>query len=378
VNGTVADRTLSIRECINQANNARRKFKDVLNEAKTNGSFYELEVATARVEKRFPQLTEDDESCDIEREDRIQHELKSRENKRTSQKTFRKLGRQIRGQVKPNSANKSSLSKVTVPETDGTWTHIIGKDDLEDNLIQRNVEQFSLEEETPFGYSPLGKKLGHTGHSQMADAIHEGTLEHEALSDLAINAVVKQLRKHPALDKVLNPVITEEDFMSAFKCVREKTASSYSGRGVEHYKACAEGSDDGIADLLATVHAAMMSVPLDAGFCPSRWKHAVDVMLEKITGVSRSDKLRIIQLVEADLNQVVRIAFARNIGRLAKEHEGIISKHHYGRAHKKCMTPVLNKLLIVQLIIQEKIEGIVFDNDAQGCYDRIISGIELA
>jgi hypothetical protein len=111
----------------------------VLNEAKTNGSFYELEVATARVENRFPHLTEDDESCVIEREDRIQHELKSRENKRTSYKTFRKLGRQIRGQVKPNTAKKSNLSKVTVPETDGTWTQIIGKYDLEDHLMERSV-----------------------------------------------------------------------------------------------------------------------------------------------------------------------------------------------------------------------------------------------
>jgi hypothetical protein len=73
VNGTVADRTLSIRECIHQAKKARRKFKDVLDEAKTDGSFYELELATARVENRFPHLTEDDESCAIEREDRIQH-----------------------------------------------------------------------------------------------------------------------------------------------------------------------------------------------------------------------------------------------------------------------------------------------------------------
>jgi hypothetical protein len=29
------------------------------------------------------------------------------------------------GGSKPNSAKKSSLSKVTVPETDGTWTQII-------------------------------------------------------------------------------------------------------------------------------------------------------------------------------------------------------------------------------------------------------------
>jgi hypothetical protein len=99
----------------------------------------------------------------------------------------------------------------------------------------------------------------------------------------------------------------------------------------------------------------MIAVPLDAGFCPSRWKHDVDVMLEKIPGVSISDKLRIIQLLEVDLNQVLRIAFARNIGRLAKEHEWIISKRQYGRAHKTCMPPVLNKLLIAQLIIQKRI-----------------------
>jgi hypothetical protein len=66
----------------------------------------------------------------------------------------------------------------------------------------------------------------------MADAIHEGTLEHEALSDASISAVVNQLRKHPVLDKILKPAVTENDFKSAFNCVWEKTASSYSGRGV--------------------------------------------------------------------------------------------------------------------------------------------------
>jgi hypothetical protein len=64
--------------------------------------------------------------------------------------------------------------------------------------------------------------------------------------------------------------------------------------------------------------------------------------------------------------------------RLAKDHEGIISEHQYGRAHKTCMTPVLNKLLIIQILIQKKVEGIVFENDAKRCYSRIISGIALA
>jgi hypothetical protein len=42
------------------------------------------------------------------------------------------------------------------------------------------------------------------------------------------------------------------------------------------------------------------------------------------------------------------------------------------------MTPVLNKLLTVQLLIQKRTEGIVFDNDAKGFYHRIISGVALA
>jgi hypothetical protein len=100
-------------------------------------------------------------------------------------------------------------------------------------------------------------------------------------------------------------------------------------------------------------------------------------MLENIPGVSRSDKLIIIQLLEEDLNQVLWVAFAWNNTKLAKQHYGIISEHQYGRAHKSCMTSVLNKLLTVQLLIQKRASGIVFDNDANGFYNIIISGIAL-
>jgi hypothetical protein len=158
-------------------------------------------------------------------------EIKAHENRRNTQGSFRKLGRQIRGHVKPNSTKKSSLTRVTVPDAgpEGLWKHIIGKDDLEDHIIERNIEQFSHAGATPFGYTDLGKELGHTGDSQFAQSIFEGTLEHTALSDSAIQAIVEQLRKHPAIDNILKPVVTPEDFKYAFKCVPEKTASSFSG-----------------------------------------------------------------------------------------------------------------------------------------------------
>jgi hypothetical protein len=89
------------------------------------------------------------------------------------------------------------------------------------------VEQFSHARATPFGYTPLGKELDHTGDSRMGDNIYNGTLDHESLDDEAINAIVNKLRKHPAIHQILSPIITEEDFRSAFKCVSEKTASSF-------------------------------------------------------------------------------------------------------------------------------------------------------
>jgi hypothetical protein len=47
----------------------------------------------------------------------------------------------------------------------------------------------------------------------MADDIYNGTLEHRSLTDHAIQAIVKQLRKHPLLTKMISPVVTTEDFI---------------------------------------------------------------------------------------------------------------------------------------------------------------------
>jgi hypothetical protein len=48
-------------------------------------------------------------------------------------------------------------------------------------------------------------------------------------------------------------------------------------------------------------------------------------MIEKIPQVPRTNKLRIIQLLEADLNQVLCSVFAINTSRLAQETPGIVS-----------------------------------------------------
>jgi hypothetical protein len=130
--------------------------------------------------------------------------------------------------------------------------------------------------------------------------------------------------------------------------------------------------------LLAAVNSVMMPILLAECFCPERWLQVIYIMLENIPGVPRINKIIIIQLFEADLNQVLRSVFTRNISKVAQETPEIISEHQYGRSHQICLIPVLNTLLTVQLLIQNKTNGKVFDNDAKGCYNRIVSGIALA
>jgi hypothetical protein len=57
--------------CIHQLTNSRSQLKYVLKDANSNGSFYELEVATDRVERIVTHLTEYNPVYAIEREEQI-------------------------------------------------------------------------------------------------------------------------------------------------------------------------------------------------------------------------------------------------------------------------------------------------------------------
>jgi hypothetical protein len=64
-------KTLTIRECFSEMRNARAHFKDILRDAKSNGTLYKLEVAVERVERKRPLLTADNEELSQERDDLI-------------------------------------------------------------------------------------------------------------------------------------------------------------------------------------------------------------------------------------------------------------------------------------------------------------------
>jgi hypothetical protein len=206
---------LTIRKCIHQINNARSKLKDVVNNAMDLRTQFEVDLAMAVVEQKMTEFRSGETFMECDKYVLVQKELKSRENIRTAKRWWQKLGRQIRGHLKPHTLQKSKLTAVEIPGADdGSWSRIDTKEQVEELLINRNIEQLSHAGDTHFEYTPLGEELGHTGGTPMVDDIYNGTLEHRSLTDHAIKAIVKQLRKHPILTKNIHPVVTTQDFIS--------------------------------------------------------------------------------------------------------------------------------------------------------------------
>jgi hypothetical protein len=62
---------MSVKACASELHNTKARFKDVLAKAISNSDLYEVEVATTRVERRYPHLAEENVLQAQEREERI-------------------------------------------------------------------------------------------------------------------------------------------------------------------------------------------------------------------------------------------------------------------------------------------------------------------
>jgi hypothetical protein len=102
--------------------------------------------------RRHPHLTEENVAQPQEGEDLIDKEVKQRGTRRSTQKSFSKLGYQIIVHMKPNSTKKSCLNISDVQMEDGLWCQIVGNYQIEEHLIKLNVEQFYDAGATSMGY----------------------------------------------------------------------------------------------------------------------------------------------------------------------------------------------------------------------------------
>lgn len=98
--------------------------------------------------------------------------------------------------------------------------------------------------------------------------------------------------------------------------------------------------------------------------------HCTQVMLEKGKG-NHINNLRIIQLLEADLNSVLRLNWGRLLNRAAHE-QGLYNKAKYAVPGPLYIGAVLQKVLFAGMLRQTNQVGAITEFDVKAAYDRVI------
>ncbi len=267
--------------------------------------------------------------------------------------------------LNPISAEHGALSTVWIPSGHiepypsgpdpktwaGEWSPIYQPEMIAAHVCAANRRQYNQAMPTPFGSGPLANYVGMKAETDGA----------QIPKCLATPLILP----HQDLQVHIKP----EEFIATYKIVQEQTSSSPSGRHVGHYKAILDDPE------LVSLHATMMSLPFQVGFSPERRHQVVDVMLEKQPRNTSIHRLRIVALLESDFNQANRIILARQLGFWLEDNRLVSDMQFGSRPGKQCVSAILHKQLSFDIVRHSKETAAFIENDAIGCYDRMVNSI---
>ena len=341
------------------------------------------DLANAIITLRAPSLLNPGQERAYER--KKQKEIRRIQRREALSRMHRKIGYTLHpGTLKgglsrvdiPNTSSKDPYPMGPDPKTwEGAWTSINDPSELARHVCAANTRQYHQAHHTPCGTEPLATYLGYKGDALGAQHIIAGAELPSSVADQLLPETTSIFSTLTSLAQGNNlttsPRITPEQFKSCYKAMDKRTSSSPSGRHLGHYKAAT------LSEELTNLHSIMMSIPLSAGFSPTRWRQIIDVMLEKKPGDHRIHRLRIVALQESDFNQSNRLAIGRPLQHLVEELGLAPDMQHGSRASKLCQSAVLNKQLTFEIHRYQRKPLAYIENDAVGCYDRIINPLVL-
>jgi hypothetical protein len=268
------------------------------------------------------------------------------------------------------------------PKTVTGWKREYDTQKVEDLLFERNISHFSQANETPWTQPPFSD-IPFTGTGPIADSILEGTYHPETTGPTSryVNLLLQQLkRKLPTLAVG----ITEEEISKGFQSWKEITSTSPSNRHLGHYKSLLrpdgrQGNETTteLAESIIKVHHQMTALCAKLGISLRRWQEIVTTMLEKEKGSPKLHRLRVIHLLEADLNLLVKIIIARRFVWHCEDHKAFGEAQAGSRPGRSSIDIVLQKELTYDLCLRTLINLGMMENDASACFDRMIPSLVM-
>ena len=224
------------------------------------------------------------------------------------------------------------------------WKTINNPEEIEKVLTSRNKEHLSQPKDTPFTIAPLKDLLGPDNFTLFGKALLTGTVD---LSKLPLFKLQKlyfaNLKKSSGvLESPIYPHISIEDMTLGFCKLKESTTTSPSQRHLGHYTSflVSDSNDTNIEHanfdkaILQTINT-IINATVAFGVPLTRWLTSLVVMIEKIPSVPRINKLRVINIYEADYNLMLKYFWPKQATKHAVQAK-TIGENQWGCSWRKC------------------------------------------
>jgi hypothetical protein len=123
------------------------------------------------------------------------------------------------------------------------------------------------------------------------------------------------------------------------------------------------------SEIAAQLDCMLANIPFKRGFARTRWRHCIDVMITKHSGVTQLSGLQTIFLFPADCNYVFK-HIGRKMMVMAEKTKSLAPEQYGSRKQHKAIDLAVNKALAYDNLQQQKRPGALCSNDAKTCYDR--------
>jgi len=302
------------------------------------------------------------------------HAAKGNGDVAASIKHIRRMGRlkyDYQSIRKAYGINKQGLTTLDVPDPEtGGRILITNKNDIHQYLLRRNEKHYSQATFTAFGEAGPGFQYinpDNPDSDQHIDEMLEGVFEPWDSASPHVCELLGALKC--TVEQELDTSLHLSDFVSLFKTIPERTASSVSLRHYGHYKVLSKLDDDSYIRVLFDI----VEIAFRTHSPLPRWKRSTQVMLEKGKGPG-IENLRIIQLLEADMNWLLRFLWGRKLNHHARK-EGVYHHSQFAVPGKLCGSAILNKVLYFDMLCQTRQCGALMDNDATAAFDRVLPAL---
>ncbi len=286
--------------------------------------------------------------------------IKQQMQRENSKKVWYLIKRTVKDSQSPNILKVQQVINGEVQE-------FHEQDEIEKSIQEECEVRFTLAHSAPIMSNLLGEKLRYLSDEGIARQIITGTYEISDELDPATKMILGEIGQMGV--KMVNKdaakiVITPEDFKQFWRRVNEFTSSSMSGVHYGHYKAAA--MDEFSTQLLAQ----QLTIIARSGVPPESWSVGLQVMLEKIAGVCLVNKLRAIQLYEADFNFYNQFVFGRKAMNTITEN-GFLPEELFSQKGSTAEDAKFNKTLTTNISRQSRTPMTIVSADAAYFYDRV-------